>query len=86
MAPDSVCPRANRQNPGECFNAGFFRCLGYNFGICSKAKRRAGEISSPLGLLRFGFVFFYFFILFLISLYYAFIKFSCFSNTAFLPF
>jgi hypothetical protein len=29
-------PKWHRKNPGECFNAGFFRCLGYNFGICSK--------------------------------------------------
>jgi hypothetical protein len=28
----------HRKNPGECFNAGFFRCLGYNFGICSKCN------------------------------------------------
>ncbi|MDR1639011.1 MAG: 4'-phosphopantetheinyl transferase superfamily protein [Clostridiales bacterium] len=24
-----------RKSPGECFNAGLFRHLGYNFGICS---------------------------------------------------
>jgi hypothetical protein len=28
-------PKWQRKNPGESFNAGFFRCLGYNFGICS---------------------------------------------------
>jgi hypothetical protein len=28
-------PKWHRKNPGERFNAGFFRCLGYNFGICS---------------------------------------------------
>jgi hypothetical protein len=27
-------PKWQRKNPGESFNAGFFRCLGYNFGIC----------------------------------------------------
>ncbi|MDR1642052.1 MAG: hypothetical protein LBT59_20380 [Clostridiales bacterium] len=28
-------PKWQRKNPGERFNAGFFRCLGYNFVICS---------------------------------------------------
>jgi hypothetical protein len=28
-------PKWQRKNPGESFNAGFFRCLGYNFGICT---------------------------------------------------
>jgi hypothetical protein len=30
-------PKWRRKNPGECFNAGFFRRLGYNFGICTYA-------------------------------------------------
>jgi hypothetical protein len=25
-----------RKSPGECFNAGLLRHLGYNFGICSE--------------------------------------------------
>ncbi|MDR1641328.1 MAG: hypothetical protein LBT59_16685 [Clostridiales bacterium] len=35
-------PKWQRKNPGERFNAGFFRCLGYNFGICTYSDSFVG--------------------------------------------
>jgi hypothetical protein len=37
-----------RKSPGERFNAGLFRHLGYNFGICSKTATPQGTLEKAL--------------------------------------